>query len=351
MRDLRRLVSPVLLALVISGSALCLGQAQGESPSAADASAISEALQWLKAPPRFDAEYNFELTVDIRLLLFWTAKDDVGGGYVKVGQAAGDPSLEIIRLLFGSDPARAHGTNRWGAGTEVAKRGPDGTVESSAFFGFMKSSQGDSAGAMQQELADEKQLSQHRFEAIISRVNARNAVSVTVPFFSDHDFDFREVEPAERVVLEQVQQGQARKFHTLAGASATCVRSNGFLSTMQSLANTALTPQSSPVSLCYVYNSTEYTLTLDGARPVPEKTVRFTLADSKQKVEHKYRDLEEARFHTLNHATGKKTPFVLLLGTTGALRGAPVQINYQPNWWFRITLNLETPPDVKSNGR
>ena len=83
---------------------------------------------------------------------------------------------------------------------------------------------------------------------------------------------------------------------------------------------------------------------LDGVRRVPQKSVRFTLAGIAQKVQHNYRDLEEARFHVLNRGTGKKTYFTLLLGTTGALRGAPVQINYQPNWWFRITLNLEPPP-------
>jgi hypothetical protein len=36
-----------------------------------------------------------------------------------------------------------------------------------------------------------------------------------------------------------------------------------------------------------------------------------------------------------------KTDFSVLLGTTGELRGVPVQINYQPNWWFQIVLNLK----------
>ncbi|MGD8330358.1 MAG: hypothetical protein PVJ49_13070 [Acidobacteriota bacterium] len=30
----------------------------------------------------------------------------------------------------------------------------------------------------------------------------------------------------------------------------------------------------------------------------------------------------------------------LLVGTTGALRGAPVRITYQPNFWLRAFLNL-----------
>jgi hypothetical protein len=337
----RRLCRPVVLGLAtlaITGFACVAPLAQAWSGGTPN---IDEALRWLDAPVRIDAAYNFELTVDIRLLLFWTSKDDVGGGYIRMGEADGDPNLEVIRLLFGSDPRKAHGINRWGAGKEVTERAPGGAAQSSAFFGFMKSSEGDSADAMQQEISKEKQQDQHRFEAVISRVDQGRAVSITVPFYSDHDFDFHQLEPAEQTVLAQIRDGQARRSHVLEGGGSGCSRSNGFLSTVRDLAGEALDGQQPPASLCYVYNSKEYTLTLDGSRPVPEKVVHFTPSDSKQKVEHRYRDLEEARFHVLNRATGRKTYFTLLLGTKGELRGAPVQIDYQPNWWFRITLNLE----------
>jgi hypothetical protein len=341
----------LLLAVGICGIAFSRAAAQSAPPPTGDGPALSEALHWLSAPPQFDVEYNYELTVDMRLLFFWTGKDDVGGGYITMGHIADDPSLEIIRLLFGSDPNRAHGINRWGSGTEVAKRAPNGTMGWSAFFGFMKSSQGESVGAMQQELADEKQRGQHRFEAIISRVDPGGAVSTTVPFYSDHDYDFRELEPAERVVLDQVQEGQDRKFHTLDETSAGCNRDGGFLTAVQELTNEALEGRQAPLALCYVFNSRPYILNVDAVRPVPQKTVRFTVSGSKEKVVREYRDLEEARFHTLNRATGQKTYFAVLLGTKGDLRGAPVQINYQPNWWFRIILNLKAPPDETANRR
>lgn len=335
----------LVLAAAICGTTFSWFAARPLPSHADDQPAFSDALHWLSAVPQFDIEYNYELTVEIRLLFFWTGKDDVGGGYIKMGHVADDPTLETIRLLFGSDPARAHGINRWGTGTEVAKRGANNSVEWSAFFGFMKSSQGESVGAMQQELADEKQQGQHRFEAIISRVDPAGAVSTTVPFYSNRDYDFRELEPAERVVLNQVQDGKERKFHTLNDSPATCNRSGGFLTTVEELTNQALDGHQAPDSLCYVFNSRPYTLTLDGVRPVPQKTIRFALGVTKDKAVHDYRDLKEARLHTLNHATGQKTYFTLLLGTQGSLRRAPVQINYQPNWWFRIILNLEGPAE------
>ena len=313
--------------------------------------ALSEALHWLRSTPRFDAQYDYELTVQIRLLLFWVGKDDVGGGYIKVGRAADDPTLEVIHLLFGSDPAKAHGINRWGAGTEVAKLGAAGAVESSAFLGFMKSSKGESVSAMRQELSKEKAAGQHRFEAIISRVDPGRAVSTTVPFYSDHDFDFRELEAAEKVVQVHLLDGQDRKFHELDGAAMGCNREGGFLSTIQELAGDALQGKRPPISLCYVYNSKHYTVTLESTRSVSEKTVRFTLSDTKQKIEQTYHNLQGARFQIVNHTTGEKTDFDILLGTSGNLRGAPVQINYQPNWWFQIMLNLKPGGAASAHGQ
>jgi hypothetical protein len=339
MRGFGRLAWPVLLA--ICGIALNAVAAPSDTAGSGDGPAITEALQWLSVPPRFDAKYDFEMTVQIRLLLFWIGKDDVGGGYIKIGQGADDSSLEVIRLLFGSDPAKAHGINRWGAGTEVVKRGAGGAAESSAFFGFMKSSKGQSVGAMRQELSNEKKAGKHRFEAILSRVDPGRAVSTTVPFYSDHDFDLRDLEPAEKVVLGQLKEGQGRKLHALAGSSVGCARGSGFLSTVQELASDAMKGQRPPISLCYVYNSNRYTVTLESTRPVPEKTVHFTLSDTKQKFDRTYHDLQEAQFQVVNHNTGNRSGFTILLGTSSGLRGAPVQINYQPNWWFQVTLNLK----------
>ena len=342
------LVADLLLMAVLATSWQTLSA--GDGAALVPASPIVEALDWLRSAPDFDAQYDYEMTVRIRLLLFWISRDDVGGGYIRIGQAAGDPQTEIIKLLFGSDPARAHGINRWGAATEVARRKPGGAVESSAFFGFMKSSQGESAGAMQQELSKEKQQGQHRFEAIISRVDPGSALSTTVPFYSARDFDFRQLEPAEKTVLQEIESSGDRKFHDLEAAGAACGRNNGFLSTVQDLANEALDSRRTPVSLCYLYNSKEYTLRLDAMQAISQKTVNFTVSGTKRRVGHTYHDLKEARFHVLNRATGKKTYFTLLLGTAGSLRGAPVQIDYQPNWWFRIVLNLQ-PPDVTATAR
>jgi hypothetical protein len=45
-------------------------------------------------------------------------------------------------------------------------------------------------------------------------------------------------------------------------------------------------------------------------------------------------------FVSTHKLTGKKVYFSIVTGRQGNLRGVPVQIRYQPNWWFQVVLNL-----------
>jgi hypothetical protein len=326
------------------------GQAQtgqGMQPSDADAAAVAEAARWIQAEPRFTAQYHYVMTCRIRLLFFWTRKDDVGGGYVKVGEALDDPRLEIIQLLFGSDPAKAHGINRWGAGTEVARLADDSSGRSSAFFGFMKSSEAQSASEMQRQLSDEKVAGKYFFQGIMSRVDPDHAISTTVPFYSDHDFNFEQLEPAEKVVMRRLATEPGRKLHVLQGrAEVKCARTSGFLSTLFELMQDSLNGKKAPLSLCYLYNANQYVATLESATPVRERAVHVSLGEGKQRIDQTYHDSQDARFRVENRRTQKSYPFEILLGTSGDLRGVPLQINYQPDWWFQVILNLKPPPEL-----
>jgi len=334
-----------LLACFLLLAGTC--SATPSAPDTCDSAAIKEAVRWIQAMPSIRADYQYILTCRLRLLIFWVGNDDLGGGYIKTGQAEDDPSFRMIQLLFGSDPAKTpRAINRWGAGTEVDKVDSSKTPESSAFVGFMKSSQGESVSSMQRELSHEKTAGKHRFEAIISRVDGDRAISTTVPFSSDKDYDMSQLANAQTMALDQLGDNQARKFRSLNGAQrGECGRRGGFLSTTEELLERSLTGEKTPVSLCYVYNARPYTLTLEHVIPVPTKDVQIALKDRGQKIHQSYRDLQESQFQIRNGESGAKTDFSVLLGTTGELRGVPVQINYQPNWWFQIVLNLKTQPE------
>jgi hypothetical protein len=335
-----------LARICVLFSSLFLLPPLSAGPTTTDGNPISEALGWVRKIPRGLLEFDYVMTARVRLLFFWVGKDDVGGGYIRRGISKDDQRQELFQVLFGSDPAKApRAINRWGAGTEVAwhkdpaaepANGDD--VVSSAFFGFMKSSKGKSVSEMQQELKKENELGAHQFTGILSRVEADRAVSLVVPLASDQDYNLHDYSQAEPVMFETLNSSN-RAVRTLPEAGG-CSRESGFLGTVAELLDAALAGRTGANSLCYVYDAQVNTLRLEQATPVHKLAVKVNSAKGKVLWEKTYEDLLQADFVSEHQATGKRVNFTILLGTRGALRGVPVQIRYQPNWWFQVVLNL-----------
>jgi len=290
------------------------------------------------------------MTARVRLLLFWVGKDDVGGGYIRLGTSPQDASLEIINLLIGSDPAKApRAINRWGLASEIVHRSPEASSgsQSSVFFGFMKVSSGTSVTEMQKELAREKQSGSFLFSAILNQAGPNGNFAKTAPFASNTDFTIQDLQRAEPVVLDHLMSSEGRFRSADAGESQACNRTEGFLSSVSELVDAALSGKHSPISICYLYNGQRFTLKLKQTTRVPQREIRVTLRDAPHDYGRTYHDLILTSFDNFNETTKTGGSFDLLLGTTGALRGAPVQITYQPNWWFQVILNLKTPPPAE----
>src|SRR5262249_39495771 len=155
---IRRLMSCCVVAVL----AFPVGPGAAE-PASGDAQLVQTALDAVHVVPDGAVQYDYVMTARVRLLVFWAGKDDVGGGYIRRGRSKEEPRKEFFQVLFGSDPTKApRAINRWGAGTEVSWHRNRGAqvglddIESSAFFGFMKSSKGKSVSEMQDELKKEK---------------------------------------------------------------------------------------------------------------------------------------------------------------------------------------------------
>ena len=310
-----------------------------------DRQPMDEALLWVRSSPHHLAQYDYTMTARVRLVFFWVGKDDVGGGYIRRGSSAEDPHQEFFQVLFGSDPEKApRAINRWGAGTEVSwhKNLPAGPeyqdVTASAFFGFMKSSQGKSAGEMQAELQREKQSGQHSFTGILSRVEPSRALSLVVPLQSDTDFNLHDYDRAEPLMLERLKDS-SQPLRALEDSSR-CPRAAEFLATVAELLDAAVAGQSAPLSRCYVYDAQENTLTLEKVTLVPSLPVTLHGPKNAVLLSTTHKDLLQMDFVSAHKLTGKKVNFSVFAGTQGALRGVPVQICYQPNWWFQVVLNL-----------
>ncbi len=339
--------------LLIAGFAvgLCPGFAADvpASRGSTDQAAIQEAAGWIGRENKVDTEYRYVMSCKVRFVFFWGGKDDVGGGYVHIGKAQGDDREQMVQLLFGSDPGKAPlSINRWGAGTEVLRTQDSGTPLASAFFGFMKSSKGQSVFAMRSELSKEKENGTHLFEGIISRVDQDRALTTSVPYRSGKDYDLHQYGEAEKAALQELQSDPARHIGDVDGAGRkACPRVGEFLSTVLQLMSDATAGRNTPESLCYIYNARHYTATLDSAEPLAEKNVHVQLHANGGSLDRAYRHLLNAHFDVACQETGTKSNFDIVLGTEGKLKGTPVQINYQPNWWFQVVLNLlpNLPPN------
>jgi hypothetical protein len=343
-----------LALLMISGFAMALPLGRFEAApawtNAPEQAAIQEAAGWIGRENKIETEYRYVMTCRARFVFFWAGSDDVGGGYVRIGKSSGDERQQMIQILFGSDPAKAPlAINRWGGGTEVLRSGDPGQPDASAFFGFMKSSKGQSVLAMRSELSKEKSNGAHLFEGIISRVDQSRALTASVPYSSSRDLDLHQYTEAEKATLEQLRDNSARQIRGLEGpARQACPRTGQFLSTTLQLMSDAVAGHPTPEMLCYLYNARHYQATLLSVRPVPQRTVHVALRGNRGFLDRNYRDLKDAHFEVLAQESGAKTVFDVLLGTQGMLRGVPLQISYQPNWWFQIVLNL-VPNSLRSD--
>jgi hypothetical protein len=314
------------------------------SPSSDDTASWSnkfqEALVWITEETSLETEYNYVMTAKLRMLLFWIGRDDVGGGYIRLRKSYDEPGLECIELKMGSDPDKApRRINRWGAATEVIRKSP--AVQSGAFFGFWKSSKGESPEAMESEFEEEASEGRYPFQAAVDRIEPDSVVSYVLSFFSEQDLDMHQLDETRQMIFTRMWQDfdESKIKYFDKTVDGECSSSNGFLFTVKNMIDRTLAGEKAPLDTCYVYNGTLYTMTLKEAEPVFNKQVEFKL-HSGEKVRKKYSNLMKTRFRVLNHRSGRKTSFELLIGTRDDVRGIPVQIVHQPKWWFKVILNL-----------
>jgi hypothetical protein len=341
----RRLTSQLFrmfLVLALGGGS---AGAQSLSPGEVE-TALRRAGEAIGVQPQLEAEYDYIMTARVRLLLFWVGKDDVGGGYIRRGILPGESQSEVIQLLMGSDPAKApRAINRWGAATEIVHGSSAGNpeVNASTFLGFMKVSKGTSVSEMQKELAREKQGGEFEFSAIINQANRQGSIAKVVPFASHQDFTIHQLDQAEQVVYQRLADSTGRVSVMDSRRFDSCGQPEGFLSSVSRLIDASLEGRPTPVSVCYTYNGELFTLTLGNVARLARETVQLNLKEEPHKYERTYENLLRTRFTNVNQMTKKSGDFELLVGTDGNLRGVPVQITYEPKWWFNVVLNLKTP--------
>jgi hypothetical protein len=169
-------------------------------------------------------------------------------------------------------------------------------------------------------------------------VEPSRALSLKVPLQSNTDFNLHDYDSAEPLMLQRLGDS-AQPVHSLQDA-ARCPRSAEFLATVAELMDESLAGQAAPVARCYVYDAQENTLTLEKITPAESLPVTLRGPNKTVLLNITYKNLLQLDFVSSHKLTGKSVYFTVFAGTQGALRGVPVQICYQPNWWFQVVLNL-----------
>jgi hypothetical protein len=200
---------------------------------------------------------------------------------------------------------------------------------------------------MEKEFAREKQGGAFLFSAIVNQGDRNADFAKVVPFSSETDFTIHQFDQAKSMVFDQLVQSQGRVKEIDSNRFQVCGRSEGFLETVAELVDAAVAQSDARRSLCYFYNGDQHEVSLAQVTRVPNETIRLSLRQEPHEYVRTYDDLALAHFEDFNQTNKGESQFELLLGTTGNLKGVPVQIRYQPNWWFQAILNLKTPEPSK----
>src|SRR5262245_29152034 len=133
------------------------------------------------------AEHKYRMLARVRPLLFWIARDDVGGA--RVSWRSDDKGGTGLDLLIGSDPARApRGINRWGYIAEQT-RGADARV-----VGVMKQSNEQSIAEAEKKLGDEASRGSYVYRAIQGTSTATDAHAAVTTLRVERDLTFRDID-------------------------------------------------------------------------------------------------------------------------------------------------------------
>jgi hypothetical protein len=307
----RRGIAALLLAFCATGA--LRGTSQDEPAD------FSRAALDSRAP--ITAERSYTLNAGVRLLWFWVRRDNVGSGTLTWRAGRGDH--RVLEFLVGSDPDRApRRINRWGFVAEEV-RPPHANL-----LGIMTQSDEQSVDEADSRTAERPRTDGHPYRAIRTTVRSGSASSGVFRFSDERRFTYRDLEVVLQLIPADIPPQRA--------VSMPEGTRSGFLFALEELITGAIDPcrapsRELPAAVPYIYNNTFYTLKLRKC----DFRSDFKIGDRESfGVIH-------AELETTNLSTGGQTPFRLVYGVDGDLRGVPLRIVFRPRWWFEAELVLD----------
>jgi hypothetical protein len=187
------------------------------------------------------------------------------------------------------------------------------------------------------------------FQALVGENRDHRAVSLSTPVPLPSQATARDAARVERMVLERLEAHPAPPKIVSGPDYDKCGNSASFLFTVRDMVQSAVAGGRVGERKSYWYNAMLYTLTLVRSDSVSERKVSIRMHGDSADTVRVYKKLRRAEFDIYKQPTGEHFGFEMLLGTTGALAGVPVQIEYRPSWWLRLVLNL-VPQQTEETG-
>ena len=276
---------------------------------------------------REDVEHVYRITGKVRFLVFWASADDVGGARVSW---RGRDRNQSVSLLIGSEPTRApRQVNEWGYIREAA------AGDLTTVFGIRTVTDGDSPAEAEARRTQAGGVTE--LGVLCSSVSPLNASSRTATVYVSDGATYRDL---GRVLHAVERHGRWNRR----GALRPSDTEPGFLTALDRLIrSTAAAAADTDDPACgrfaYIYKDAVYDLFARRVDRIRELRTRSRI----------YHDLLRSDIVIRNRASGSTTSFSMTYGTTGPLAGVPVTARYQPNWWFKVELELDdeaaVPPD------
>jgi hypothetical protein len=285
--------------------------------------------------------FVYSLRGEVRPLLFWLGKDDVGGGRIslRTRPVSGQRWREEIEVLFGSEPDRIPGRiNRWGYGREVLEwvHGPklgDARLESSVFEGLMRHSPEDSIDEARQVPGHDGAA--QLFDLTRSTVERHRAGHDFWVFTDTEHFHYAQPVRLLNRSRELLTGIAPLRRRVLLNDPPRYEEPYGFLGALQAFIGRIVahpTAKWPGQAIVYVFNAKPFTLTLLSLDQMASLTGR-------NGSQH-YPETVVARFRCYNTVKRTRTDFTLWIPLQGELKGIPARILLQPRWWLRLRLDL-----------
>jgi hypothetical protein len=277
------------------------------------------------AERRGDVDHLYRIVGKVRFLLFWAGADDVGGA--RITWRDGDRD-QVVSLLIGSEPQRApRSVNEWGYVRE------DVAGDSATIFGIRTVTDGDSPDAAEARRTQAGGLAE--FGVLCSTVSTVAVESRTTTVHVPRDVTYRDIGRVLDVLERSVLWKQ---LHTRRPADVA----PGFLTALDQMMRSSATAARGVTAipkvprLAYVYKDAVYDLIARRVERVAQLRTHSGL----------FQNLLRTDVAIRNRATGSTTEFRVTYGIEGSLAGVPVWAQYQPNWWFKVELELDEAVDV-----